>query len=102
MAKEKIIIKGKEIDLIKSLGLENEPIEVQEKIVDRMANIVLRRSFLEVLSFFSEEELKDINTKMTSGNIGEVVKLLDEKVPNFDKILSNQISSLQEEMLNKK
>lgn len=102
MASDKIIIKGKEIDIMKELGVDQAPLEIQEKIAERMTDIVLRRSIMRALEGFPEEEIKNINTGLTSGNTEETIKILDEKIPNFDKILSEQIVLLQEELLSKK
>lgn len=102
MSLDKITIKGKEVDLIKELGIDRAPLEIQEKIAERMTDIVLRKSILKALEGLSEEEVKNINTGLNSGNTEETIKMLDEKVPNFDKILSEQIVLLQEELLSKK
>ncbi len=102
MASDKIIIKGKEIDIMKELGVDQAPLEIQEKIAERMTDIVLRRSVMKALEGFPEEEIKNINAGLTSGNTEETIKILDEKIPNFDKILSEQIVLLQEELLSKK
>lgn len=102
MALDKIIIKGKEIDIMKELGIDQAPLEIQEKIAERMTDIVFKRSILKALEGLSEEEAKNINTGLASGKIEETIKILDKKVSNFDKILSEQIVLLQEEMLSKK
>jgi hypothetical protein len=99
MVSNKIVIRGKEIDLIKELGIDQAPAAVQEKILGRMANLVLRRSALKAMGSLSEEEVKLINEDLKSENIEDVIKMLDRKIPNFDKILSEQISLLQEEVL---
>jgi len=102
MALEKIIIKGKEIDIIKELGLGQDNVEAQKMIAERMADIVLRKSILKALERISDEEAQEINNKLISGEIKEAIEALDKKVPDFDKILSEQIVLLQEELLNKK
>lgn len=102
MALDKIVIKGKEIDLMKELGLEQAPLEEQERIAERMAGIVLKRSILKALEGLSDEEAKNINSGLTAEKIEETVKFIDEKIPNFDKILSEQIIILQEELLSRK
>ena len=102
MALEKIIIKGKEIDIIKELGLSQDNIEAQKMIAERMADIVLRKSILKALERISDEEAQEINGELSSGDIKEAIEALDKKVPDFDKILSEQIVLLQEELLNKK
>ncbi|MFA5432380.1 MAG: hypothetical protein WC319_05840 [Candidatus Paceibacterota bacterium] len=102
MALDKIIIKGKEIDLMKELNLDQEPLEVQEELAERMADIVLRRSILKALEGLTDEEAKNINSILITNNTEEAIKVLNDKVPAFDKILSEQVVLLQEEMLNKK
>jgi len=102
MSLGKILIKGKEIDLMKELGIDKLPLNIQENVLERMTNVVLRRSVLEVLEKLSNEEAEEINKKLTSGEIKDVINILDEKVPDFGKILSKQISLLQEEVLNDK
>jgi hypothetical protein len=102
MALDKIVIKGKEIDLMKELNLDQEPLDVQEELAERMADIVLRRSILKALEGLTEEEAKNINSILTSNDTEEAIKVLNDKVPAFDKILSEQVVLLQEEMLNKK
>jgi hypothetical protein len=101
MALDKIVIKGKQIDIMKELGLDNEDVEVQKKLAEKMANIVLRRSILKALELLSDEDAKNIN-ELSSGDIEKTIKMLDEKITNFDKILSEQIILLQEEMLSEK
>ena len=102
MALEKITIKGKEIDIIKELGLNQDNIEAQKMIAERMADIVLRKSILKALERISDEEAQEINSELSSGDIKEAIEALDKNVPDFDKILSEQIVLLQEELLNKK
>ncbi|MCK9446172.1 hypothetical protein M0Q50_04680 [bacterium] len=101
MALDKITIKGKEIDIMKELSLDHENIEVQKNLAEKMADIVLRRSILKALELLSEEEAKDIN-ESSFGDIEKTIKMLDKKITNFDKILSEQIVLLQDELLNKK
>jgi len=102
MALDKIVIKGKEIDLMKELNLDQEPLDVQEELAERMADIVLRRSILKALEGLTDEEAKNINSILITNNTEEAIKVLNDKVPAFDKILSEQVVLLQEEMLNKK
>lgn len=101
MALDKITIQGKQVDIMKELGLDHENVEVQKKLAEKMADIVLRRSILRALELLSEEEVKDIN-KLSAGDAEKTIKMLDEKVTNFDKILSEQIILLQDELLSKK
>lgn len=102
MSLGKIVVKGKEINLMKELGIDKFPLDVQEKVLERMTNIILRRSILKVMDSFSDKEAEEINKRLASGGINDVVKVLDEKVPDFDKILSEQIILLQEEALSDK
>ncbi len=97
----KITIGGKNINLIKELGLENMPIEAQEKLSERMADIVLRRAALRALESITEEEAKEINGYFDSGDTDKAMEIMDKKVPNFDKIISEEISLFQEEMTKK-
>jgi hypothetical protein len=99
MSLGKIVIKGKEIDLMKELGIDKLPLDVQEKVLERMTNIILRKSILKVVDSFSDKEAEEINKRLASGEINDIVKVLDEKVPDFDKILSEQIVLSQEEVL---
>lgn len=99
MTQNKITIKGKEIDFIKELGLENMPVDEQEKLIDRMAKIVNERVILRALDSLTEEETKQINANLISGETEKAMKMVDEKVPNFDVIMSEEIAKFQEEML---
>jgi len=99
MAQDKITIKGKEIDFIKELGIEDLPIEEQGKLVERMANVVNKRLILRILDHLSEEEVKLVNANLVSGDTEAAFKIMDEKVPNFDKIVSEELAKFQEEML---
>jgi len=99
MAQDKITIKGKEIDLIKELGLEGLPIEKQKEMLERMANVVNKRIILRAMEELSEDEVMEINSSLVSLDTQEALNLLDEKIPNFDKIVSEEIAKFQEEML---
>lgn len=99
MAQNKITIKGKEIDLIKELGLESLPIEKQEEMLGRMADVLNRRIILSAMESLSDVEAKEINAELVSGNTEEALKIMDKKISNFDKIASEEIAKFQEEML---
>lgn len=99
MAQDKITIKGREIDFIKELGIEDLPIEEQGRLVERMANVVNKRLILRILDHLSEEEVKLVNANLVSGDTETAFKIMDEKVPNFDKIVSEELAKFQEEML---
>jgi len=99
MTQDKITIKGKEIDLIKELGLEGLPIEKQKEMLERMANVVNKRIILRAMDELSEDEVMEINSSLVSLDTQEALSLLDEKIPNFDKIVSEEIAKFQEEML---
>jgi hypothetical protein len=99
MAQDKITIKGKEIDFIKELGIEDLPIEEQGKLIERMANVVNKRLILRILDHLSEQEVKLVNANLVSGDTEAAFKIMDEKVPNFDKIVSEELAKFQEEML---
>jgi hypothetical protein len=99
MDQDKKIIKGKEIDIIKELGLESLPIEKQEEMLERMSKVVNERIILRTLDQLSEEDAKLINANLVSGDTEEAMRLMDEKIPNFDKVISEEIVKFQEEML---
>ncbi len=93
------IIKGKEIDFIKELGLEDMPLEEQGKLIERMANVVNERIILKAMEKLSDEDAKQVNADLVIGDTEEALKIMDEKIPNFDLIISEEIEKFQEEML---
>ena len=81
MTQNKTIIKGKEIDFIKELGLENMSPEKQEVMLERMGKIVNKRIILRALDHLSEEETKK-TTHPTSEEVNGRVEGIDENVPS--------------------
>jgi hypothetical protein len=101
MANNKITIGGNNIDPIKELGLEKLPVDVQEKLAERMADIILRRVSLRALEKITDEEAREITGYFDSGNTDKAIEIMDNKVPDFDKIVSEEISLFQQEMAEK-
>ena len=92
-----ITIQG--IDLIKELGLENLPIERQEKLIEEMSNVVYGRIVLRIVDELSEKEAEELNNLFDKGGMEKVDEYLRDKVPNFVSILEEEIKSFGDGMI---
>lgn len=87
------------VDFAKKLGIDSLPVEKQEEIVKRMADVLDKRIILRVMDELSEDEVMEINATFVSENREEALKILEKKIPNFDKIFLEEVNKLKEEML---
>ena len=92
-----ITIQGK--DLIKELGLENLPVERQEKLVEEMSDVVYGRILLRIVDELSEEEAEELNNLFDKGGMEKVDEYLRDKVPDFVSILEEEIKSFGDGMI---
>ncbi len=95
--KDKITIQGK--DLIKELGLEDLPLEKQEKLIKEMSNMVYDKVLLRVMENLSGQEAKEINDYLDNKEYEKADKYIADKVPNFAAILKQEIEKFGEEMI---
>ena len=95
----KITIQGK--DLIEKLGLENLPLESQEKIIKEMSDVVYDRALLRVVEKLSEQEAEEINEYLGNKEYEKADKYIADKVPDFAVILKEEIRKFGEEMIRK-
>jgi hypothetical protein len=99
MVQNKIILKGKEIDFVKELGISHLSPEKQLEIIKKMADILDKRIVLRIMDELSEDEVMEINATLISDGREEAFKIIDDKVSDFDKIVYEEISKFKEEML---
>ena len=94
-----ITIQGR--DLIKELGLENLPVERQEKLVEEISDVVYGRILLRIVDELSEEEAEELNNLFDKGGMEKVDEYLRDKVPDFVSVLEEEIKSFGDEMIEK-
>ncbi|KKR08590.1 MAG: hypothetical protein UT32_C0001G0110 [Parcubacteria group bacterium GW2011_GWC2_39_14] len=87
-----------EENIISLLGLESLPNEEKAAILDKMTELIQKRTMLRVVEMLSEEDAQTLaNTPMAPA---EMVAFAAEKVGNFENILMEEILKAKQEMLN--
>ncbi len=92
-----------EANIIEVLGLEALPDERKIKMVQQMANLVQKRLMLRIMEQLTEEE-KDEFEKILEGedNIDlAVAEFIQNKVPNFDEMVKEEIVKVKKELVEK-
>lgn len=89
-------------DLVLKMNLEGIPTEVQDQVIAQYGENVLKGATLEALSSLSEEDKKQLESHIETGNEKEIEIFLAEKVTNFDKIIKEksdaEIEKIRKEM----
>lgn len=87
-----------EDNIIELLGLGSLPNEEKAAILDKMTELIQKRTMLRVIEMLSEEDAQTLaNTPMSPV---EMVAFAAEKVGNFENILMEEILKAKQEMLN--
>lgn len=89
-------------DLFDLFQLNKMPPEKGAEMLDRLANLVFQAVLVRALPMLSEEDLSEYE-KIVSGNEGgdTLFNFLSEKVPEFNKIIIEEIGVLKREATNK-
>lgn len=89
-------------DLFDLFQIDKMPPEKGAQMLDRLANLVFQAVLVRILPMLSEEDLNKYE-KIVSGNEGGDVlfNFLSEKIPEFNKIITEEIGTLRREVTNK-
>jgi len=89
-------------DLFDLFQLDKMPPEKGEEVLNRLANLVFQSVLVRSLPMLSEEDLSEYE-KIVSGdeNADVLIKFLSEKVPEFNKIISEEAGVLRRELSEK-
>jgi len=83
-------------NIIISLGLSNLPDEEKAKIVEQVLNLLQKRIMLRITELVAAED--DAIIEQLSGDFGRLIMYLKTKVPNFDKILEEEVLAVKKEL----
>ncbi len=70
--------------IIARLGISESPVEVQEKMLQDLANSVSTRIFLDISEKLSDADLQELSLLIDAGKDQEVEAYIISKIPNFD------------------
>lgn len=70
--------------IIARLGISESPVEVQEKMLQDLANSVSTRIFLDISEKLSDADLHELSLLIDAGKDQEVEAYIISKIPNFD------------------
>lgn len=89
-------------DLFELFELDKLPSEEGAKMLERLASLVFQAVLVRVLPMLSEEEMTEYERIVSSNEGGDKLMLfLNEKVPEFDKIVTEEIGVLRREATKK-
>lgn len=85
--------------LLEELGIAGLPEDQQNELLSKMTEAVLKRIVLEVLEKLSETD-RVAYEKMIEDNVSpeEVEKFLQEKIPEYDKLVAKVVNEFKEDM----
>lgn len=72
-----------------------------EKLLEETGEVIMENAFIKALEELSEEDAKKINQLFETGNEEDAINFLEEKVPNFPKIVEAEIAKYREEITEK-
>jgi len=88
-------------DLFDLFELDKMPPEKGIEMLDRLANLVFQAVLVRALPLLSEEDLTEYEKIVASDDGGDILfKFLSEKVPEFNKIITEEIGVLRREATN--
>lgn len=89
-------------DLFDLFELDKMPQEEGTKMLERLAGLVFQSVLIRALPMLSEEEMTEYEKIVASDEGGEAMFLfLSEKVPEFNKIVTEEIGALRREATQK-
>ncbi len=84
-------------DIAKELGLEVLPREEQEKILNDMAEALLRRVFLETFERLEESDREALLEMLDAdAETEKVEKFIQEKIPDYNAIVEKVMNDFKE------
>lgn len=88
-------------NIVKELGLDNLPEDKQLEILEKIGSIIFQSVLLRTLDIMSEED-KDEFEKLLSEKADDpdiVLKFMQNKVPNLDDIVKEEVVKFKTETL---
>jgi len=83
--------------LIKDLGLEGLPREVQDEVVARLGENILRRITVSIVEKISPEARQEFDSISQAGDSERMKTFLNGQIPDFDNFVKGEVSkSVQE------
>ena len=86
-------------NIIGLLGLEALPNEEKIALLERMTDIVQKRVLLRVMEELPVKEQKKL-AKMGKKQPEEIMAYIEQKMPNFEPLVEEEILKLKKEMIN--
>lgn len=81
-------------DLVVKMNLTGAPSDVQDQIIAQYGENVLKEATLEALSSLSDDDRKQLEKHIETGNEKDIEVFLAEKVTNFDQIIEEKSDAL--------
>jgi hypothetical protein len=88
-----------EADLFEELKLDNLPLETKAAILSKLADVVYLRMVNTLMGFLDEEDLPLLEDMMKRNAYDEFNKYIQEKVPNWEEILSEIIAEEKKRLI---
>ena len=85
-------------NIIKELGLEKLPEDLQIKLLTQMTESVLKRITIEVFEKLSEKEREEFEKLQSKGDVSQVDDFLKEKIPNYEEMVQEIIEDFKAEI----
>lgn len=83
--------------IIRDFGLENMDSREQERMIEKIGNLLFESVVERAVDVMDEVAMNEFNTAIENAgsDYQKIVSFLKSKVPNFDKIVSEELSRLK-------
>ncbi|NQV00877.1 MAG: hypothetical protein HQ537_02035 [Parcubacteria group bacterium] len=85
-------------NIISLLGLESLPEEKKIQLLEKLTDLVFKRTIIKVMELLSEADQEELGKLIDAGDSEKTNAFIAEKVPNFEEIMNKEIISVKEEM----
>ncbi len=86
-------------NIISLLGLEALSQEKKIQLLEKITDLVFKRTMVKVMGELSEEDQAELEKLIDTGDSDKTNNFVAEKVPNFEELMNKEILAVKEEMM---
>lgn len=86
-------------NIISLLGLESLSEERKTKLLEKLADLVFKQAMVRVMEKLSEADQAKLSKLIDAGDTDKTNAFIVGKVPNFEKIMNEEIVKVKKEMI---
>lgn len=87
-------------NIIELLGLSELPLETQADMLDKMADLVMRRLMIRLIENMSDEDKEEVARVFESGTDEEKTSFMTSRFPDLRSMIEEEVITLKAELVN--